>query len=53
MQIFSNWQKIMDFFIAENYDAIQKLIDDEKAEEYDKNDFTSKLQKFRTKIYSI
>jgi superfamily II DNA/RNA helicase len=34
----------MDFFLAENYDAIQKLIDDEKAEEYGKNDFTPQLR---------
>ena len=39
-----HWQKIMDFFLAENYDAIQKLIDDEKAEEYSKNDFSPKLK---------
>jgi superfamily II DNA/RNA helicase len=39
-----HWQKIMDFFLAENYDAIQKLIDDEKAEEYGKNDFTPQLR---------
>ena len=39
-----NWQKIMDFFLDENYDAIQKLIDDEKAEEYGKNDFLPKLE---------
>ncbi len=39
-----HWQKIMDFFLAENYDAIQKLIDDEKAEEYRKNDFTLQLK---------
>jgi len=29
-----HWQKIMDFLLDENYDAIQRLIDDEKAEEY-------------------
>jgi len=39
-----HWQKIMDFFLAENYDAIQRLIDDEKAEEYSKNDFIPKLK---------
>ena len=38
-----HWQKIMDFFLAENYDAIQKLVDDEKAEEYRKSDFSPKL----------
>jgi superfamily II DNA/RNA helicase/HKD family nuclease len=39
-----HWQKIMDYLIAENYDAIQKLIDDEKAEEYSKNDFRKSLK---------
>ena len=38
------WQKIIDYFLAENYDAIQKLIDDEKAEEYSKDDFTENLK---------
>jgi len=40
-----HWQKIMDYFFDENFDAIQKLIDDEKAEEYGKNDFTEELEK--------
>ncbi len=39
-----HWQKIMDYFLDENFDAIQKLIDDEKAEEYSKNDFTDQLE---------
>jgi superfamily II DNA/RNA helicase len=39
-----HWQKIMDFFLAENYDAIQKLIDDEKAEEYSIDDFKPELK---------
>jgi len=38
-----HWQKIIDYFLSENYDAIQKLIDDEKAEEFSKNDFTKNL----------
>ena len=38
-----HWQKIMDYFLDENFDAIQKLIDDEKAEEYSKNDFSEQL----------
>ena len=38
------WQKIINYFLNENYDAIQKLIDDEKAEEYSKNDFTEQLE---------
>lgn len=40
-----HWQKIMDYFLDENFDAIQKLIDDEKAEEYSKNDFSEQLEK--------
>ncbi|MDD3940372.1 MAG: helicase-related protein, partial [Candidatus Pacebacteria bacterium] len=39
-----HWRKIMDLLLAENYDAIQKLIDDEKADEYRKKDFTPKLK---------
>ena len=38
-----HWQKIMDYFLDENFDAIQKIIDDEKAEEYSKNDFIEQL----------
>lgn len=37
------WQKVIDYFLDDNYDAIQKLIDEEKAEEYSKNDFTDQL----------
>ena len=40
-----HWQKIMDYFLDENFDAIQRLIDNEKADEYDKNDFTEQLEK--------
>ncbi len=40
-----HWQKIMDYFLDENFDAIQKLIDDEKAEKYSKNDFIEQLEK--------
>jgi len=40
-----HWQKIMEYFFDENFDAIQKLIDDEKAEKYSKNDFTEQLEK--------
>ena len=40
----THWQKIMDYFLDENFDAIQKLIDNEKAEEYRKNDFTEQLE---------
>lgn len=39
-----HWQKIMDFFLAENFEAIQKLIDDEKAEEYSIDDFKPELK---------
>lgn len=39
-----HWQKIMDLFLSENYDAIQKFIDDDKAEEFSKNDFTINLK---------
>jgi superfamily II DNA/RNA helicase len=38
-----HWQKVMDYFLSENYDAIQKLIDDEKAEEYRITDFYPNL----------
>ncbi len=39
-----HWQKIMEHFMEDNFDAIQKLIDDEKAEEYKKDDFTKQLE---------
>ncbi|MCD6578608.1 helicase [bacterium] len=39
------WQKIMDYYFDDNFDAIQKLIDDEKAEEYKSTDFTDELEK--------
>ena len=38
------WQKIIDYFLDENFDAIQKLIDNEKAEAYSKNDFSEQLE---------
>ncbi len=41
----THWQKIMDYFLDENFDAIQRLIDDEKAEKYNKDDFTEQLEK--------
>ena len=39
-----HWQKIIDYFLDDNFDEIQRLIDEEKAEEYKKDDFTSQLE---------
>jgi ERCC4-related helicase len=35
----------MGYFLDENFDAIQKLIDDEKAEKYSKDEFNEQLEK--------
>ncbi len=40
----THWQKIIDYFLDDNFEAIQKLIDDEKAEKYRKIDFTEQLE---------
>ncbi len=37
-------QKVIDYFLADNYDAVQSLIDNEKAEQYSKNDFKESLK---------
>jgi superfamily II DNA/RNA helicase len=39
-----HWQKIMAYFLDDNFDAIQHLIDDEKAEQYPKSSFTEQLE---------
>ena len=48
------WQNIMDYLLDENYDAIQKLIDNDKAEKYSKNDFSEQLETdIKTDIYTL
>ncbi|NLD48571.1 MAG: helicase, partial [Clostridiaceae bacterium] len=38
------WFKIIEFFLNDDFDAIQKLIDDEKAEEYKASEFRKEFK---------
>ena len=40
-----HWQQVVEYFLDDNFDAIQKLIDDQKVEQYHKDDFTEQLKK--------
>ncbi|MBN1996514.1 helicase, partial [candidate division KSB1 bacterium] len=39
------WNRVVEFFLTDDFDAIQKLIDDEKAEEYPSSAFVDGLKK--------
>ena len=39
------WNKVIEYFLNDDFDAIQKLIDQEKAEEYPADAFDPKLKK--------
>ncbi len=39
------WNKVIEYFLNDDFDAIQKLIDQEKAEEYPADAFTPQLKK--------
>jgi len=39
-----HWKKIIEYYFDDNFDAIQKLIDNEKAEEYNSSDFSKQLK---------
>ena len=39
-----HWKKILEYYFDDNFDAIRKLIDNEKAEEYNSKDFNEKLK---------
>jgi superfamily II DNA/RNA helicase len=41
----THYSKVMEFMMADNYDAIERLIDNEKAEEFKASDFKSNFQK--------
>jgi len=38
------WNRIIEYFLNDDFDSIQQLIDDEKAEEYPSNAFTKELK---------
>jgi superfamily II DNA/RNA helicase len=39
------WNKVIEYFLNDDFDSIQKLIDDEKAEEYPASAFVPKIKK--------
>ncbi len=38
------WHKVIDYFLSDDFESIQKLIDQEKAEEYSSEEFLPKLR---------
>jgi superfamily II DNA/RNA helicase len=38
------WSKVVEYFLSDDFDSIQKLIDDEKAEEYPSSAFSENLK---------